>query len=157
MDTLNPLLVAEEDISAEDVRLLLTRHFDVMRSNSPISSCHVMEPDELLDAQATLLTARRSGELLGVGAVRQIDTDHAELKSMHTAQAARGQGVGQMILTHLLDRARGDGMSRVSLETGTIDLFAPARALYLRNGFEECPPFGDYVLDPLSVFMTRLV
>ena len=68
-------------------------------------------------------------------------------------KAARGQGVGQMILTHLLDRARGDGMSRVSLETGTIDLFAPARALYLRNGFEECPPFGDYTARDASVFM----
>lgn len=155
MDTLEPLDVAEEGIAAEDVRLLLSRHFDIMRSNSPISSCHVMEPEELLDAQATLLAARRSGALQGVGAIRQIGADHAELKSMHTAQAARGQGVGQTILTHLLERARADGLTRVSLETGTIDLFTPARALYQRNGFAECPPFGDYVLDPLSVFMTR--
>lgn len=157
MDPLNTFDVAEEDISGEDVRLLLARHFDLMRSNSPISSCHVMQPDELLDAQAVLLTVRRAGDLLGLGAIRQIAPAHAELKSMHTSQKARGQGVGQIVLTHLLARARCDGMSRVSLETGTIDLFAPARALYVRNGFVECPPFGDYVHDPLSVFMTRLL
>lgn len=157
MDTLNDLTFAQDTATTEDVRALLAHHFDMMRANSPISSCHVMEPEALVDAQATLIAARQLGKLLGVGAIRQIGPQHAELKSMHTADAARGQGVGQALLEQLLDRARADGMKRVSLETGTIGLFAPARALYLRNGFAECGPFGDYVLDPLSVFMTRVL
>lgn len=155
MDTLNDLTFAQDVATTDDVRALLMHHFDVMRANSPISSCHVMEPEELIDTQATLIAVRQSGNLLGVGAIRQIGPEHAELKSMHTIDAARGQGVGQALLERLLDRARSDRIKRVSLETGTIDLFAPARALYLRNGFVECAPFGDYVLDPLSVFMTR--
>lgn len=157
MDTLTNLHFAQEDASAEDVRGLLVRHFELMRSNSPISSCHVMEPEELVDGQATLITARRAGTLLGVGALRQIAPDHAELKSMHTAEIARGQGVGQALVEQLLHQAQSQGMIRVSLETGTIDLFTPARALYARNGFTACPPFGDYILDPLSIFMTRLI
>ncbi|WP_370399035.1 GNAT family N-acetyltransferase [Sulfitobacter sp. JB4-11] len=151
----NNLRLIEGTAATPDVRALLSHHFEVMRAHSPLSSCHVMEPEELIDARATLLTARELGELLGVGAIREIGPGHAELKSMHTSAAARGRGVGQTILTGLLDHARNRNWKRVSLETGTIDLFAPARALYQRNGFSECPPFGDYVTDPLSVFMTR--
>ena len=149
------LVAAPETIASADIRALLSRHFGLMRAHSPISSCHVMEPEELLDAGAELMAVRQGDALLGVGALREIDPQHGELKSMHTAAEARGQGVGQTVLDALMTRAGEKGFTRVSLETGTIDLFATARALYRRNGFVECPPFGSYVLDPLSVFMTR--
>lgn len=149
------LVAAPETIVSADIRALLSRHFGLMRAHSPISSCHVMEPEELLEAGAELMAVRQGDMLLGVGALREIDPKHGELKSMHTAAEARGQGVGQIVLDALMTRAGEKGFTRVSLETGTIDLFAAARALYRRNGFVECPPFGSYVVDPLSVFMTR--
>lgn len=92
--------------------------------------------------------------MLGVGALKRIDSSHAEVKSMHTVEAARGRGVGRAILDHLLDLARERGFSRVSLETGSMAAFAPALALYERAGFERCEPFGDYRASRNSVYMT---
>ena len=92
--------------------------------------------------------------LVGVGALRRLSADHGEVKSMHTAVAARGRGVGAALLRHIVAAARARGVTRLSLETGSWPYFAPARALYARHGFVECPPFGDYRPDPNSVFMT---
>ena len=95
--------------------------------------------------------------LLGVGALKRLTTDHGEVKSMHTAEAARRRGVGSALLLHIIAAARARGMTRLSLETGSWPYFAPARALYARHGFVACEPFGDYRPDPNSVFMTREV
>ena len=103
------------------------------------------------------VAAREDGELLGVGALKRLDDGHAEIKSMHTAEAARGQGIGATILDHLLDLARTQGVKRVSLETGTMDEFVAARRLYASRGFEPCEPFGDYPVDPSSTCMTRVL
>jgi putative acetyltransferase len=92
--------------------------------------------------------------VVGVGALKRLSAEHGEVKSMYTAEGARGRGVGSAMLRHILAAARARGMSHVSLETGSWPYFAPARALYLRHGFVECPPFGDYRADPSSVFMT---
>lgn len=92
--------------------------------------------------------------LLGFGALKRLSADHGEVKSMHTVQAMRRRGAGSAMLRHLIAAARADGMSRLSLETGSWDYFQPAQALYRSHGFVECPPFADYVLDPNSVFMT---
>ena len=92
--------------------------------------------------------------LVGVGALRRLSAGHGEVKSMHTAAGARGRGVGAALLRHIIAAARARGMTRLSLETGSWPYFAPARALYARHGFVECPPFGDYRPDPNSVFMT---
>ena len=94
--------------------------------------------------------------LLAVGALKQLSVDHGEVKSMHTAEPMRGQGIGSTLLLHIIAIARVRGMSRLSLETGSWAYFAPARAFYARHGFVECPPFGDYHPDPHSVFMTLL-
>jgi putative acetyltransferase len=91
---------------------------------------------------------------LGVGALKVLDDEHAEIKSMHTAATARGRGVARVMLDHLLALARARGCTQVSLETGTMEAFAPARALYASAGFEVCEPFADYWDSPYSVCMT---
>jgi putative acetyltransferase len=92
--------------------------------------------------------------LLGVGALKRLDETHAELKSMHTSEAARGQGVGRAMVGHLLAVAADRGYQRVSLETGTTDAFAPARSLYTTVGFKPCAPFGEYTDNRHSAYMT---
>ena len=139
------------------VRAILQTHHDLMRASSPEESCHALDVDSLLEAGATLLVARDGEEVLGVGALAPLCDGEGELKSMHTTQAARRRGVASLILDALVAEARDTGLTRLNLETGSADMFAPARALYARAGFTECPPFGSYNADPLSVFMTREV
>lgn len=152
---MDALIVQRDAPDTPDVQALLLRHFEIMRASSPEESCHVMQPGALLDRGVVLFSARAGDEVLGVGALAALDPRHGELKSMHTVAEARGCGVGRAILSALLDAARAQGITRVSLETGTAGMFAPARALYAVHGFAVCPPFGNYVVDPLSVFMTR--
>lgn len=114
-----------------------------------------MDASELTAAGAVLYSLSDAGTVVGIGALKPLGAGHGEIKSMHVAAEARGRGASKALLEALLDKARTDGMTRLSLETGVEDVFAPARRLYARYGFEECPPFGDYVVDPLSVFMTR--
>jgi len=140
--------------SAEVVELI-TRHFAAMRSQSPEESCHVMGADALFASGAQVFTLQDAQGIWGMGAIKPLNATHAELKSMHTKTEARGRGIGTALLEHLLTQTRNLGLQRVSLETGSEDHFAPARRLYERHGFTYCPPFGDYVEDTLSVFMTR--
>lgn len=93
-------------------------------------------------------------ELLGVGALKRLAPDHGEVKSMHTAEAARRRGVGAALLRHIIDQARAAGMARVSLETGTSAYFQAAVALYLAQGFVPCGPFGDYAASSENRFLT---
>ncbi|WP_415922014.1 GNAT family N-acetyltransferase [Tateyamaria sp. SN6-1] len=152
---MDALTVAPDTPERADVAALLTRHFDLMRATSPEESCHVMAPDTLLEKGVALYAARDGDAVLGVGALAVIAPDHGELKSMHTAAEARGRGVARAVLAALFEAARARGLTRLSLETGSAPEFAAARALYEAHGFTYCPPFGDYVPDPLSVFMTR--
>jgi putative acetyltransferase len=136
------------------VRRLLERHLAFAHEHTPIADVHALGIDGLLDPAISFFSFRRGGEVLGTGALKQLDTAHAEIKSMHTAAEVRGQGIGAAMLAHLLETARQRGMQRVSLETGSMAAFASARALYARAGFVECGPFGDYVPSPNSAFMT---
>jgi len=113
-----------------------------------------MDVDGLLDPAVTFFSFRAGGTLLAVGALKQLDPQHAEIKSMHTAQDARGRGVGRQMLEHLIAVARERGYRRLSLETGSMASFAPARALYARAGFNVCGPFADYRESPNSTYMT---
>lgn len=115
----------------------------------------MMRGDALAREGAQILLAERDGEVLGIGALKEIGFGHGEIKSMHTSVAARRQGVARHILRGLIDLARDNGMTRLSLETGSADVFAASRTLYAREGFETCAPFADYTVDPLSVFMTK--
>lgn len=151
------LRIVAGDFEDAQVVALLARHFAAMRSTAPVESCHVMPLDAMRAADLDLFAAWRGETLAGVGALKRLDATHGEIKSMHTAAAFRGQGVGQAVLNHLMDHARALGLQRLSLETGASDFFVPAHAMYARNGFQPCEPFGDYKLDPNSVFMTRAI
>ncbi|MDX6285673.1 MAG: putative acetyltransferase [Frankiales bacterium] len=146
--------ISVDDPRSEDVHALLERHLVFANSHSPPEDVHALDVDGLLDPSVTFFSFRRDGELLGVGALKQLDERHAELKSMHTADAARQRGVGRAMLDHLVATARARGCNRVSLETGSMAAFAPARALYESAGFELCAPFGDYQPSSYSVWMT---
>jgi putative acetyltransferase len=146
-----------DDPRAADVRALLRRHLVFANAHSPPEDVHALDIDGLLDPAVTFYGFRRDGELLGVGALKHLDPRHGELKSMHTAEAARGHGVGRAVLAHLIGVARGRGYHRVSLETGSMAAFAPARSLYRGAGFEVGQPFGSYRPSPNSTFMTLLL
>jgi len=141
----------------EDVRRLLEQHRLFAGSVMPPEGVHVLDPDDALDANMTLFSVRADGELLGIGALKQLDSDHAELKSMHTAIAARGRGVGRALVDHLVAVAAARGVRRVSLECGAGEAFVPARSLYAAAGFVPCGPFGEYTATPDNVFMTRIL
>jgi putative acetyltransferase len=147
--------IFEGELDRADVRLLLTQHFSEMRAGSPPEACHVLPIDGLKDATIRFFTLRENSALLGCGALKRLSGDHAEIKSMRTANAALGRGVGQAILDHLLDVARQDGLTRVSLETGSTAQFAAANRLYEKNGFERSGAFGDYPDTPWTHFFTR--
>lgn len=146
--------ISVDDPASIDIRALLDTHLAFARATSPPEDVHALDTDGLAAPDVTFFSMRDNGTLLGIGALRELDGSHGEIKSMHTAAPARGQGVGRAMLDHLLETARSRGYSRVSLETGTMEEFAAARALYLRAGFVECPPFADYFLSRNSVCMT---
>lgn len=148
------LSIAIEDPRSPEVTDLLQQHLALARATSPADHAHALDLDGLLHAAVTFFGARRDGVLVAIGALRELDLSHAEIKSMHTLAAARGVGVGFAMLQHLLVRARKRGYQRVSLETGSMETFAPARRLYERAGFEVCAPFADYTRNEFSVCMT---
>jgi len=148
------VVIAEDDPRRPDVTALLERHLAFAHDVTPEGHVHALDVERLVDPSVTFFSARRDDELLGVGALRELDPVHGEVKSMHTTPAARRQGVGRAMVEHLLEVARARAYERVSLETGTYEAFAPARALYAAIGFVPCPPFGDYTSNPHSVCMT---
>jgi putative acetyltransferase len=151
-------VIEVDDPRRDDVHELLEQHLAFARSVTPPEDVHALDLDGLLDPAITFFSLRDGeGELLGVGAIKQLDDGHVELKSMHTAATARRRGVGRAILDHLLAVAAARGARRVSLETGAMEEFAPARALYAGAGFVACEPFGDYEPSRNSTFMTRLL
>jgi putative acetyltransferase len=150
-------VIGVDDPTRADVRSLIEQHLAFARGATPPEDVHALELDGLLDPTITFFSLRVDGDLLGVGAIKQLDPYHAELKSMHTAVEARRRGVGRAILDHLLGVAAARGVRRVSLETGAGEVFAPARGLYADAGFVPCGPFGDYEPSPNSAFMTRLL
>ncbi|HJW43581.1 MAG TPA: GNAT family N-acetyltransferase [Geothrix sp.] len=147
--------ILRDDLSGPEVRALLAEHLQNMHSISPPESVHALDLDGLRRPDITFWTVWEGRELLGCGALRELDAAHGEVKSMRTAQAHRGRGVARAMLEHILAEARARGYGRLSLETGAQAAFEPARRLYASHGFEPCAPFGEYRPDPNSVFMTR--
>jgi putative acetyltransferase len=151
---LSELVIGPDRPDSADVRALLSAHLAFANEHSPPEDVHALDVSGLLTPDISFFSAREQGQLLGVGALKQLDPVHAEIKSMHTAQAARGRGVARAMLEHLLATARQRGCARVSLETGSMPAFAPARSLYESVGFQPCAPFGKYWDSPNSVCMT---
>ena len=146
--------ISADDPRAPDVRRLLEVHLAFARGQTPPEDAHAMDVQELVDPAVRFFSLRHDGELLAVGALKRLDPDHAEVKSMHTARAARGQGIGRRMLEHLIAVARAEGYRRLSLETGSMAAFEAARSLYLGAGFTPCGPFGNYRVSPNSTYMT---
>jgi len=146
--------IREDDLSGPEIAALLRAHLDHAARHSPPESIHALDLDRLRAPEITFWSAWSDGELLGCGALKELAPDHGEIKSMHTSLAHRGKGVAARLLAHMLEEAKARPYRRVSLETGTMEGFAPARALYARFGFRVCPPFAQYREDPHSVCMT---
>ncbi|HSH41386.1 MAG TPA: GNAT family N-acetyltransferase [Arenicellales bacterium] len=149
------ITISVEDPGAPEVTELLREHLREMSSLTPPESVHALDVDALRRADVTFWTARQDGELLGCAALKELDGEHAEIKSMRTTGTHRRKGVARRLLETVLAEARRRGYRRVSLETGSQDAFEPARRLYAEYGFIDCAPFADYIDDPNSVYMTR--
>lgn len=150
-------LIRRDSPIAADVAPLLQRHLELMHASSPPESVHALDPSELAAPDVAFFTLREGERVLGMGALKAIGPNHAEIKSMHVVAEARGRGLARVLLDHLMEEARRGGYTRLSLETGVEDVFAPARALYAAAGFAPCLPFDGYVEDPNSIFLTRTV
>ncbi len=147
--------IALESPLGSDLGLLMQRHTADMHADTPPESIHMMDASQLAGAGIWFFVMREEGQPIGMGAFKRIDDSHAEIKSMHVLAEVRGRGLSRRMLDHLMDAARAEGFTRLSLETGVQPTFIAARALYANAGFVECPPFEGYRDDPNSVFMTR--
>jgi putative acetyltransferase len=149
------VVIAEEHPLTPDLALLFERHTADMFAETPPESIYMMDKGELAAPGIRFFVLREDGVPVAMGAIKAIDATHAEIKSMHVLIEARGRGLSKTMLEHLISAARSDGFRRLSLETGIQSTFIAARALYARAGFATCGPFGDYTLDPNSVYMTK--
>jgi putative acetyltransferase len=149
-----PVIARESPLGA-DLTLLMERHTADMHAETPPESIHMMDASALAIPEVAFYVMREDGRAIGMGAFKTIAPDHGEIKSMHVLHEVRGRGLSKAMLQHLEAEARAMGLTRLSLETGAEPIFVPARELYARAGYAECPPFGSYKPDPHSVFMTK--
>jgi putative acetyltransferase len=146
--------IKEDDLTDPEIKALLEEHLQGMALHSPPESIHALDLEALRQPEITFWTAWEADELLGCGALKELDSTHAELKSMRTASQHLRKGVARYILQHILTEAKCRGYKRISLETGSGEAFVPAHKLYESFGFVYSEPFADYVKDSFSVFMT---
>lgn len=152
-----PLSVRIDDLSALPVRALIAAHLAGMHEHSPPGTCHALPVEALRDPAVAFWSAWRSESLCGIGALRALNEEEGEVKSMRTDPSALRQGVAQAVLDAIVQAARDRGYQRLYLETGTGPAFEAAHALYLRNGFEWCGPFANYTATDFNVFMCRVL
>lgn len=144
-----------DDLKGPEIYELLQEHLRSVSLHSPPESIHALDIEALRKPEITFWTVWESGELLGCGALKELDSQHAEIKSMRTSSSHLRKGVAKNLLNHILEEAQRRGYRRLSLETGSMEAFEPARQLYANFGFTYCEPFADYGEDSYSVFMTR--
>jgi putative acetyltransferase len=144
-----------DDLTGAEIRALLAEHLHSMHQLSPPESVHALDLTALQKPDITFWTAWSGAGLLGCGALKELTPVHGEIKSMRTGSAHRRKGVARALLQHIIAEARTRSYARLSLETGSMSAFEPARSLYESFGFTYCLPFADYTEDPNSVFMTR--
>ena len=150
-----PFQIRIDDLSGSEIRELLAEHLRCMAAVSPPESRHALNLDGLRKPDITFWSVWLGPDLVGCGALRELDRGHGEIKSMRTAAGHLRKGVGSFVLQHIISEAKRRGYRRLSLETGSMPYFAPAHSLYQKFGFKRSAPFGDYREDPNSVFMTR--
>ncbi|GAA3417906.1 GNAT family N-acetyltransferase [Streptosporangium vulgare] len=146
-----------DDLSGPEITEFLDEHVREMRSITPLESKHALDLDGLRKPEITFWSVMDGDTLVGCGAIKRLDTSHAEVKSMRTAPARKRSGTASLLLEHIITEARRMGFTRLSLETGATEFFLPARKLYEKFGFDYCEPFADYRPDPYSVYMTRVL
>ena len=149
------LRIIVDDLTAAPTRALIAAHLAGMHENSPPESVHALDLTALLSDEITVWSAWNGDDLVGVGALKELDAERGELKSMRVDDRFRGTGAGRALLRHIVAEAERRGIRSLWLETGSEDAFVPARRLYASEGFVECEPFEGYGPDPLSTFMTR--
>ena len=149
------MLIRLDDLRGLEIAAFLEEHLEDMRAASPPESKHALDLDGLRRPEITFWTAWDGDVIVGCGALKQLDATHGEIKSMLTRTSYRGRGVASALLSQACEEAARRGYRRVSLETGSGEFFAPARALYAKFGFVDTEPFGDYKPDPNSCFMTK--
>jgi len=148
------LEIKQDDLTGSAIKALLQEHLTDMYATSPAESVHALDIPSLKTANITFWTIWQQQTLAGCAALNKIDTKHAEIKSMRTAKAFKNQGIASSMLKYLIEHAKQAGFERISLETGSMEYFKPARQLYEKYGFEYCPPFASYDEDVNSVFMS---
>ncbi len=139
--------IKTDDLRGSEVHGLLQEHLQSVALHSPPKSVHALDIEALRKPEITFWTVWESSELLGCGALKELDSQHAEIKSMKTSSLHLRKGVAKNLLNHILEEAKRRGYSRLSLETGSMEAFEPARKLYANFGFTYCEPFADYVED----------
>ena len=147
--------IKRDNLNGPEIQQLLQQHLQSMALHSPPASIHALAIDALRQPGITFWTAWENSELLGCGALKELDTQQAEIKSMRTASAHLRKGVANALLAHIIEEAKLRSYRRLSLETGSAAAFAPAHRLYATFGFTLCGPFAGYAPDPYSVFMSR--
>ena len=143
-----------DDLSGPKIASLLDEHLRCMHAISPPESTHALDLEELRQPEITFWSVWEEADLAGCGALKELDASHGEIKSMRTASRHLRKGVAARILQQILVVSKQRGYTRLSLETGSMIEFEPAHRLYSKFGFSECTPFGNYIEDPNSVFMT---
>jgi putative acetyltransferase len=144
-----------DDLSGPEIQQLLREHLENMAENSPPESRHALNLEQLRQQNITFWTVWEEAELLGCGALKELNREHGEIKSMRTATRHRRRGVAAYLLAHILEEAKRRNYKKVSLETGSMAAFKPAHRLYTKFGFDRCGPFDGYVEDPNSLFMAK--
>ncbi|OUS24463.1 GNAT family N-acetyltransferase [Thalassotalea sp. 42_200_T64] len=147
--------IKQGGLTTDAVITLLTEHHQDMLQHSPAESVHALDLTALQAENISFWSMWSNADLAGCGALQELDIDHAEIKSMRTAKGHLRKGVAENMLRHILLEAKKRGYRKVSLETGTQPAFLPAQRLYLKFGFQVCPPFANYQDDPYSTFMSK--
>jgi putative acetyltransferase len=140
-----------------EVILLLQEHKNNMHLHSPAESVHALDLSDLKTSDITFWSVWINNELAGCGALKELNKNHGEIKSMRTSINHLRKGVADNLLNHILKEATKRSYKEVSLETGTMDVFLPAQQLYKKYGFYTCAAFGNYTEDPYSTFMTKIL
>ena len=149
--------IRKDDLLGAEIKALLEQHLAEAAEHSPPESIHALDMNALRNSGISFWTIWDGNDLAGCGALQKLDAAHGEIKSMRTADAHKGKGVASAMLKHIIDEAVACGINKLSLETGSMDAYVPAWALYKRFGFEVCGPFADYVEDQYSIYMTRSI